>query len=181
MRQIRVPASALLPLALLALPAFALFAEDGADTSFDEPGERPDHSELARDFPEPEVPDPHADSDGSATDRAPHADAHGGDRIASTRDVVAEVDGRPVGTLAAPEVPRSTAQGSGVATADVPPLQEIPGAILEQISAGPTGPIGAAVRTTPGGDVAPTLDEAVAADRRVDTSRTPSIDPDPER
>jgi hypothetical protein len=69
MRQIRVPAPALLALVLFVLPAFSLLAENEADTSFDEPGERPDHPEMAVDLPEPELPEPPGDAASSTSGR----------------------------------------------------------------------------------------------------------------
>ena len=167
MRQIRVPAPALLALVLLVLPAFSLLAENEADTSFDEPGERPDHPEMAIDLPEPELPEPPGDAASSTSHRATEPGTRGDDRIASTRDAIGEVDGRSVGPLAAPAVPGAAAVDGGAAP------HTVPGEILEQITAGPIGRVGASVRTAPGAQATARPDAA--------TPRAPSIDPDPER
>ncbi len=188
MRQKRVPASVLFIALLIVLPVSALVATDDAETGLHEPGERPDHPDIALDLPEPELPAPRADVDGassgtSAGGAGPAAGAREGARIASTQDVVGEVDGRPVGTLAAPALPGATTADASpeppgadanVALSDDPPLHQLPGELLEQITAGPSGPIGASVQT-------PAASEATARPADVVAPRTPSIDADPER
>ncbi|MFW5745463.1 MAG: hypothetical protein ACOC2D_19480 [Spirochaetota bacterium] len=189
MSQKRVPPFALFSALLIVLPASALVATDDAETGLHEPGERPDHLDIAIDLPEPELPASRANADGPASPTSagttdPAAGAREDARIASTQDVVGEVDGRPVGTLAAPAPPGaatadagpapSGADATNAALSDDPPLHQLPGELLEQITAGPTGPIGASVQT-------PSASEATVRPADAVAPRRPSIDADPER
>lgn len=194
MKQIRLAALVLCTLLLVAFAALPLVADEGADTSFDEPVDRPDDPRIAFDLPEPELPgqdhaagSEHAGQDASAGHGADgqwgdRADADEGARIASTNDVIGEVDGRPVGTLAAPSLPDASGSAAesesapNAALSDDPPLHRLPGELLEQITAGPTGPVGASVQPTRDGDAPARPPQPGGSE-----PRTPSIDTDPER
>ncbi|MFW5742753.1 MAG: hypothetical protein ACOC2D_05695 [Spirochaetota bacterium] len=89
----------ILLLGALALVAAGAGAQNGddAETSFNEPGERPDNPELELRLPEPDLP---SDSSHDAESSAPQV------RVATAPgDAVGIVHGRVVGELAAPGVP----------------------------------------------------------------------------
>jgi hypothetical protein len=132
--------------------------EPDAQTSFDEPGDRPQNPELEIDLPEPFIPPEQPDTPGSEREPGtePEIEREPDDGARTDDAALGVVNGTVVGSLAAPALPDPPA------TAEAP-TASVPASLLDRFDRG-TAVAGAALGTE---------------GRVLSPPRAPSIDADP--